>query len=95
MVRSILPLRDAHSMTNLPRHCKHLENAGFFPAVSELSGSFRERRRLGKNLGLNVLNEAKRLNGLNVLNTRLALFHPAVSRRDQGSISFSAKITKP
>lgn len=28
-------------------------------------------------------NEAKRLNGLNVLNMRLASFHPAVSRRDQ------------
>jgi hypothetical protein len=73
-----------------------VEKAVLFPAVSEVSGSFRERQRFGKEFRIKRLGRsAKRLNGLNVLNTRLASFHPTVSRRDQGSMSFSAKITKP
>jgi hypothetical protein len=52
-------------MSNLPRHCKHLENAVVFSAVSELSGSFRKRQRFGKELWINALNLTKRLNGLN------------------------------
>jgi hypothetical protein len=58
-------------MSNLPRHCKHLENAVVFSAVSELSGSFRKRQRFGKELWINALNLTKRLNGLNVLNSRV------------------------
>ncbi|HEX6439894.1 MAG TPA: hypothetical protein VF182_22440 [Candidatus Binatia bacterium] len=39
----------AQLMSNLPHHCKRLRMRFFFPAVSELSGSFRERQRLEKN----------------------------------------------
>jgi hypothetical protein len=42
---------------------------------------------------VNILNEPKRLNGLN--NRVIDPFHPTVSRRDHGSMSFSAQITKP
>jgi hypothetical protein len=43
-----------------------VENAVLFSAVSELSGSFRERQRWKRISWINVLNEAKHLNGLNV-----------------------------
>ena len=48
-----------------------LGECGCFFAVSELSGSFRKRQRFGKELWINALNLTKRLNGLNVLNSRV------------------------